>query len=701
MNIAFNKLDEFNGHLRVFEGLKENEQLWLFGNRICKSISPYSIMKDVKNPLLKAIRKISALALRFIFCLGRVITRQSEKRCLSKVERLAKTIKKQLNQELAETDENHRYILLEKIQMASKGLHEIGPRFDLLKKTYHDEFFGKQLNCLKEELGEIHLLADKKADETRKMAAGGDEQKVQTIFAHLQGKKRKKQDFSRILVTRTAFETNAAQKYGRNLVATALQLYSLQNKAVLNGNEVAALLVGMVTQITMEDLKEIYCLSKGEKTEEFDELAEEALCDLLDQARDISYTKFHFKSNAPFVHQLKQDQLLLSRMKTYKNFSCKNVPGLRVNSLKKYAYAEFLGKHIPYGLFAYPEAQFASGILLNVYEEGDKKCLKQAETIVAERGIYVAALKPAFSSGKKKKLQVLFRGTFCTESLYRDLNPLERALTWFYDGPGRASFEKACPSLIQEVLEKGGDEHWKAQPILEVIGHSLGACDAQRFIAAMAQRLKKEDKAIFSGIKLFAFNSPNVEPDICRRFAEEVNDLPLKNGVDLKYFKYDGDGIQEAGVMRLGYFGSDENRRKKNRPKNLRITIAKFNLCYKDRIADLGRTLLRRFKLILNEYVHSHMADALKSHCAHHENESGRVYIEKIITDAPEDIGLIYGDKMSLRSERATLKQLDDSLLTHVGRLGRKIKRQGQRISAIFFRAKREKKPDFGQVEAE
>jgi hypothetical protein len=471
-----------------------------------------------------------------------------------------------------------------------------------------------------------------------------------------------KVELSQLTVSVNSFKNSMIFSAGFSTqhIQRVMEYYGLDKRSTLTGSEVAALIIGIAANTTMDDIP--------------GNLSEEDTCKYLSKIRNIDYDCISAACGMKYRDQLEHDQKLLYIMSDFGDFDPANEPDkLPVKSLRKYGYTEFLTRHMSYTLFDGPRTQFSDGLLFPIIDKDNKLTLKQVSKVVGEKGLYAALVKPAFIEKDQKEapVQLIFRGTYCRDSLYRDINPGERVLNFFFEGPGRASFEKKQDEIVQKVfaaLDKISAQNPELKVLLEVMGHSLGASDAQRALEYMAFKLSDKEKHAIAGMNLFAFNSPNVESDIARRFIDSVE--KLKFPFELRYFDVHHDMVQEFGTKRIGYCGA-----KKAKPDNLSTSIVKFNRNLLERIEALAKNFFSKTKFLFHKEFEAHCEYSFKLHEKNDPTMYNTTFIQNIYTNSEQD--LIYGHNLDKASEVISQKKMDGHLLTNTGRFGRKLKKIG------------------------
>lgn len=698
MSFSLSVIDRFNQNGVVLANFQENEQLWFFGDQMTKSIAPDSVLKKSTNFFSKVVNKIITVALKVIFSIGRLLTGQSDKKNLAKMDKFFTHVTQELDKEFLEGSDKEYYLALEKLSRLRENL--LIAKSQGLENYKSTCLFGKaDLFKLDEEIRTSHAedvknLIDKLEYEVVPQVSGkisdiewrfrkNDTKLVSDIFdLFTNDANREEIDLSKVKVTSHAFKIIANSRYGEGAVKRALEYYGLEKRVTLLGADVAALLLGIVTNITLSDLKEIHDNKADQNSTSFENLTDEQLCSQLSRIRNIDYKKIVIDKTMKYREQLIHDQSLLCYMGYFEEYNGNDEPEqLKVKSLRKYSYAEFLARYLSYGLYDGSKTKFPEGLVFAMYDKQNKLCIKQAINIVSDKGLHGALIKPVKIQSDQDiaSIQLIFKGTSCADSLRRDFSPSEAAKKHLYEGPGRVSFEKNREEIIKKsILEiKNFSKSQNGMKVvLEVMGHSLGGCDSQRVVESLANRLREKNENSLIGINLYAFNSPNVEADIAKRFIENITQvkIPFK----LRYFDAHHDPLQEFGTKRLGYCGS-----RTNRPENLSISIYKFNRYTLENLVMLAKNTFERIKFTLTRSMKAHSFDFLKLHEQDDLNKYNTTFIQNIYTDNIKDLGISYGMNTESQSTLISHREMDDHLLTNVARIGREIKRASFKVSEI------------------
>lgn len=127
--------------------------------------------------------------------------------------------------------------------------------------------------------------------------------------------------------------------------------------------------------------------------------------------------------------------------------------------------------------------------------------------------------------------QLIFRGTSCYASTGRDLDP---------QGIGKRVFQANKENLV-DLVKKAKTER------IEVIGHSLGAGDAQRGVALLVE---PDQEFSFKEISLYAFCAPRLEIEKVDQWKADLQKLAEKNKhpiIHLNYAYHESDVVTWTG----------------------------------------------------------------------------------------------------------------------------------------------------------
>lgn len=184
------------------------------------------------------------------------------------------------------------------------------------------------------------------------------------------------------------------------------------------------------------------------------------------------------------------------------------------------------------------------GMIIPVYVN-DKVTYYQMESHIHKSGLHAYLFTP-INGNSDLPAQLVFRGTNGTGSLSRDLDTA---------GIGKTVFDQNAPAILQMI------EHYAQKTgnlKLEVAGHSLGAADAQRAIALLADQVANNPdsplKPALKELKLFAYCSPKLDRGSVEKWKQNLNLLAgVENPprIELNFAEHEKDPITKAGELNL------------------------------------------------------------------------------------------------------------------------------------------------------
>lgn len=377
--------------------------------------------------------------------------------------------------------------------------------------------------------------------------------------------------------------------FGKTATLSAMCMYRLLPAKKISSIALHTLLIGIVSNLTKKDINFIEknyhgtCLSPmiSAITAQIPEGAERKI-EILNKLRRIAPLPHNPVVKQEILRigckdQLHKDKKLLGSVHWIDNMNIS--PDKGTHELKKFSYAEYLAHVIIYALESKGNfAAFQTGTLIPVRTYNDPACegktmLMEAHRLITKNGLHSVVLVPSeinsFSKEQTVPIQILFRGSKDAGAWNRNLNLLEKQQAYGWEGPGGASFNKNKYDILKN-LQKILLLTPVGQPIkFEIFGHSLGASDAQRMCALLAESMvskqssvQKENSEIEKStlfnriveeVNLFCFNAPGVEEILNERFLKNLETLK-KVKFQLRYFKVAHDPIQTAANQLLGYY---------------------------------------------------------------------------------------------------------------------------------------------------
>ncbi|ADI37980.1 hypothetical protein [Waddlia chondrophila] len=666
---------------KVVGSLRENERLLTNGRKFSKLQAPDRFFKNSQNPLLKLLHKIVTLALKILQALERAIRGEQSEINLHNVEELTHELSTVLENDLLLEREGELYTVLKDLGHLSHSLHQsVSGSLENYKTTLLSRSACVDASSMDDEAWQMEKfkkITDQVANEIlpklgrvieglESKVAEEDRKQSEKFFSQLFSKDPLDLD---IRVSAKSYTEILKSKFGVSAVERALRDYELEYELALSGSDMAALAIGVVAHFKEEDLKEYIPL--------FDQESEEALCwQLIDLRSSMNPHVFSMRVSKPYRCQLEHDQKFLQYVNDIEDWVAVD-EHVKSKGLKHYSYAEYLSRHIIYALFSESHACFPDGLLVPMYDEANALRLMTVHQLVSVKGLHGALFKSFRPVSEQNKMHVVFRGTYCRYSILRDISPTETMQNRLFDGPGRYSFTKHQENIYDKILEHASSV---PHPVFEFGGHSLGASDAMRAMEYfMYRQAESVERFPLTKFVLNAFNTPGIEPDVSRRFMQSLKILNVET--DLRYFDVHHDIVQELGAVRLGYWRSDETR-----PDFLKISIFKFNRRVEERLVALARNFFKKMSFNLKQALEAHTFYCLKLHDTENPKRLNDTFIQEILSNHPDDLGVSYGKEGDKKSELASDDQLSDSLLTTSCRIGRKLKQMSKKVATLFHR---------------
>lgn len=380
--------------------------------------------------------------------------------------------------------------------------------------------------------------------------------------------------------------------FGKAATNSAMCMYKLLSQNQISSIAVHALLLGIVANLTKNDLEHIQMnCSLPPLQAMVNTISEKAVDDsrrkveLLKKLRQIPRLPNH-----PIVskemhlldcyNQADKDREFLISCSWLENGNI--APDVKTHELKKFSFSEYLASVMIYGFEARGNhAAFQEGTLIpvSIYNkdaEKEQTILMQAHRLITRSGLHSVVLIPAFRNDFDKNeplpVQILFRGTMSADAWNRNFNFTEKQQYYGWEGPGGASFNRNHKLILKNLKEIltliPNDQAIK----MEIFGHSLGASDAERMCAFLtdaiaskqsidkpeSQKNSKTRKAEIhekkiKEVNLFCYNAPGIEDFLNDRFIRNIEKLK-KIKFQLRYFKVAHDPIQTAANQLLGYY---------------------------------------------------------------------------------------------------------------------------------------------------
>lgn len=349
-----------------------------------------------------------------------------------------------------------------------------------------------------------------------------------------------------------------AHTYGMDLAYDLFKRYDLQDKQLLTFAHLKMCLVGISARCKSFDLKALfYAVTKDKDILPCKALIDEAnitylkefeYFELIDlKAAKILYNAFrsHFTGfsvpsllatlyplNKRSTHhpKLLQDIRLLEELESMKSFRDEPL-------FQNFSHNQDFLHHLLVG--EYHARQFAyrgiehEMILPVITRQGEESIYKVVHKLSdCQDGVIAFFLTPLDQTEKKwtkenpLDIELLFRGTHpyshatdAGASILRDFD---------FSGVGRSSFNARTPELLDKLLAIISKKNIHAAH-LNLNGHSLGGCDAQRMLAFLSTQLTRKDRSKYLSkikkIHLNTHNAPGVEVDVNAAFISNIGIL--------------------------------------------------------------------------------------------------------------------------------------------------------------------------------
>ncbi|MEM1282927.1 MAG: hypothetical protein AAGG81_05170, partial [Chlamydiota bacterium] len=524
-----------------------------------------------------------------------------------------------------------------------------------------------------------------------------DRQKVnEALNKYLKGAKHKPvapDENNYFTVNALRYEMNAL--YGEETTEKALKRYGLENARAINEKELQIVITGMLSNLTLKGLEHIYNnrsnellhISKCYKTSEkrFDQLSQEEVCKFMGELCSIAHKKLEVTAESPYFNQLSHDKTLLDCFRLMNHYRPKKSTAEAAVDISKYAYTEYLSRYIIYSLFDNEKANFPDGILIPMYDTKGNLVLKKAHTIVSKDGLHAVVIKPAMiEKGVRQEIQVVFRGTYCSKSLKRDISFTEKEFSYGFEGPGRRSFRESQDVIIDGIMKHLNDIYQKSgneKVSVEFMGHSLGASDAKRALEKYTHHIvqNSDEQKKVSSVKLFVYNSPSVESDVAKRFINNVRKTDLK--FKLRYFDADNDPVQGAGKVRLGYSGKESKI-----PDNVNASCYRFNRDVEEKVKMMAANFFSRIIFRSKRASKAHGAPFFCGiYPSMKDNHKNSTHIDKVVTNIAKDSTMRFGPKLEKTAKMSTPEELNEAMRTATWHIAKKIKSVRNNFFDFFF----------------
>lgn len=243
------------------------------------------------------------------------------------------------------------------------------------------------------------------------------------------------------------------------------------------------------------------------------------------------------------------------------------------------------------------------------------------------------AICPQEPEAPAEDVFLVFRGSMAGKNK-------DSGMTWVRDfhhkGVGRTTYDRREPE-IQAMVEEYLKETAQERVTLRITGHSLGACDSQRGLVSILEKIAaSEEGSPFRKVKrvvLTSFNAPKVNPTVNKRMKEAVRTINGKGidvGIELTHLRFydrsNEDHVQWGGDILLGadYHGGTGDSVFKD-AANVKRTIVKVHMD-EDKGLNPGGILARHSNRTFNRSLCS-----IKSRIEtlSDDNEAERLLMEK------------------------------------------------------------------------
>lgn len=230
-----------------------------------------------------------------------------------------------------------------------------------------------------------------------------------------------------------------------------------------------------------------------------------------------------------------------------------------VKNKKAHAKTEslFAAKELLAKIFAYLDPKsIKQGQLLPVYNEVSKKIVYcEIVDVLQKDGLHAYICRPILDKEQLQPIQIIFRGTHDWTSLYRDMDP---------SGVGKKTF-----TMHQDFLQKTLHKSYFTDASVDVIGHSLGAVDAQRALILLTDT---DNVSMPANMRLFAYCSPKLDEESVHVWKRHLHALMMqekKPAIELFFAFHENDIVT--------WFGDSYLTRKKGVVFTTKYLVVKAN----------------------------------------------------------------------------------------------------------------------------
>lgn len=455
-----------------------------------------------------------------------------------------------------------------------------------------------------------------------------------------------------------------SEAFGEAVVNDMLTIYSLDKEAFLNYDDFYALTMGIVSNLTYQDVHDIVKNKQGKAyaklnavlgaklpnlADDKDVIEEKTLFKILNVLRAVDVGPSISAGEKPYALQLRGDLSSIEScniVSEYRSHKSAFKGTCTVQKLKEtFGYIEHLARDHTYSRFDHAEYQFRDGVIFPQYDENGNKVCRQAHKLFNKDFIFALGVSPIKGiSEEEHKVQVVFRGTADFGSVQRDIK-----VKSLYGGPGGDEFAKHEDGIIGNVEAFLGALELD-DVTLEISGHSLGATDAMRMAKLWAEHAVKKNASSeayskVNAVNLVTFNGPGYDASYRDSFYDSVVALPGKQ-FNVTLLTTHLDKVHKYGTFYAGQI--DEGN---DKPDNLNRRWIQFDfddkLTHGDSLADVynngsiagvGTAGYRKYT------AHSH--SYFKEHKRGTDDQMAPVEVRYFCMDKDDDKELIHDENL-------------------------------------------------------
>ncbi|MEC7838763.1 MAG: hypothetical protein VX777_01840 [Chlamydiota bacterium] len=355
------------------------------------------------------------------------------------------------------------------------------------------------------------------------------------------------------------------ESYGENVVEEILGYYELSQSRRISYSDLQALVIGIVANLTQEDLYEI---SKRKKGIAFKSICDETRSVKLDSVRDFFNTLLRLRNinldlienleNKPYLKQLQRDLAFLESCTNINHYNFRASTSFRTSKgqdLKQFGYTEHLACDYVYSLFSKVDCKFREGTLLTFIDSKGNLLCKRAYCIDNDDDLYAFGLINLKGlTSEHDSVQIVFRGSYDGDPLQQTspgtLNFPTSNLFGLISSQPDDPYEKKYTATIRGIhylLNKSGSK----KATLELIGHDIGAENAQLVLANILKEIKdssplrksllKNSNEIEAGknireLNMYLYDPKPINKEIALDFFTNLIELEKIFPLHLRYF---------------------------------------------------------------------------------------------------------------------------------------------------------------------